>query len=76
VYGSARGERSPTYAAAQLLCSICLFDGQPFGIFDQSGRSNLSQELGMGTTEWIASGLLLVALIGWYQWPGTPSQKR
>ena len=31
-----------------------------------------SQELNMGTAEWIALGLLLIALIGWFRWRGTP----
>ena len=26
----------------------------------------------MGTTEWIALGLLIIALIGWLRWGGSP----
>jgi hypothetical protein len=26
----------------------------------------------MGTAEWIALGLLLITLVGWYWWRGTP----
>ena len=31
-----------------------------------------SQDLSMGTAEWIALGLLLITLVGWYWWRGTP----
>jgi hypothetical protein len=30
----------------------------------------------MGTPEWIALGLLLIALIGWYRWRGTYQKER
>jgi hypothetical protein len=28
----------------------------------------------MGTAEWIALGLLLITLVGWYWWRGTPGR--
>jgi hypothetical protein len=30
----------------------------------------------MGTAEWIALGLLLISLIGWRWWRGTPEGQR
>jgi hypothetical protein len=30
----------------------------------------------MGTAEWIALGLLLIALVGWRRWRGTPEGSR
>jgi hypothetical protein len=35
-----------------------------------------SKELGMGTVEWIALGLLIIAIIGLVHWAGSPQDQK
>jgi hypothetical protein len=39
---------------------------------DFTANQNWFAGAGMGTAEWIALGLLLIALVGWCRWRGTP----